>query len=93
MCGTDVLYEVKEDEMKEQMHRFMVAIVWKKRIYNSPKVGRGSGILISPNLVLTVAHNFYFNKDRVEDNFFELYVGQCGKMLRPYKIEAVFTPK
>ena len=93
MCGTDVLYEVKEkEEMKEQIHRFMVAIVWRKRISNSPKIGRGSGILISQNLVLTVAHNFYFDRDRVEDNCFELFVGQSGPMLRPYKIEAVFTP-
>ena len=92
MFGTDVLYDVKEKEMKEQLHRFMVAIVWRKEIFNSPKTGRGSGILISPNLVLTVAHNFYFDGDRVEDKFFELFVGQSGPMLRPYKIEAVFTP-
>ena len=92
MFGTDVLYDVKEKEMKEQIHRFMVAIVWRKRISNSPKIGRGSGILISQNLVLTVAHNFYFDRDRVEDNCFELFVGQSGPMLRPYKIEAVFTP-
>ena len=65
MCGNDVLYEVKEKEMKERLHKFIVAIVWRGKNINIPPVGRGSGVLISPNLVLTVAHNFYHEGHRV----------------------------
>ena len=65
MCGSDVLYEVKELEMKERLHKFMVAIVWKMKKYHVSLEGRGSGILISPNLILTVANNLFYQMERV----------------------------
>ena len=80
MCGTDVLYEVKKKEMRQRMHRFMVAIVWRRTKHGVPSVGRGSGVLISPNLILTVAHNFFHNRERVENLYFELFIGQRGKL-------------
>ena len=42
------------------MHKFMVAIVWRKTMGKVLCIGRGSGVLISPNLILTVAQNFYY---------------------------------
>ena len=42
------------------MHKFIVAIVWRKTIGKALCIGRGSGVLVSPNLILTVAHNFYY---------------------------------
>jgi V8-like Glu-specific endopeptidase len=47
--------------MKEKLHKNIVAIIWRN---NLGLVGRGSGLLISPDLVLTCAHNLY--NDRFE---------------------------
>ena len=41
--------------MTETMHKNMVVINWKKE----GAQGKGSGVLISKNLVFTCAHNFY----------------------------------
>ena len=42
------------------MHKFIVAVVWRKTMGKVLCIGRGSGVLISPNLILTVAQNFYY---------------------------------
>lgn len=46
--------------MAERLHKFQVAILWPH-----PTGGyvKGSGILISKNLVLTCAHIFYLPED------------------------------
>lgn len=75
--------------MVQNLHKNIVAIIWRNR-YN--RVGRGSGVLISKDLVLTCAHNFYYEEKRVEDILFSIYPGACGKLERPYKIEKSFIP-
>lgn len=46
---------------------YQVAIIWRNNKLQASTVGRGSGLLISKNLVLTVAHNFYNKMLRVDD--------------------------
>ncbi len=63
--------------MQHILHKWQVAIVWQ----SDPSIGpaRGSGLLISKNLVLTVAHNFYDKKHKQVDlNIVNLYPGQYG---------------
>ncbi len=64
--------------MPELLHKWQVAIVWKLDQYQGNKVGRGSGLLISSDLVLTAAHNFYYNMQRVDNQRVNLYPGQFG---------------
>lgn len=84
MCGTDKLYEVKQNEMNEKLHKNIVAIVWKNSF---GLVGRGSGLLVSPNLVLTCAHNLYNDRfERVEEEYFRIYPGQHGSLGAAYRV-------
>jgi len=78
--------------MTEKLHKNVVAIIWKQKQAHFDQVGRGSGLLISKNLVLTSAHNFYYKKERVSDTSFDIYPGQYGSLGRSYKIERVFIP-
>jgi len=43
--------------MLERMHRFNTCIIWRI----GKTVGRGSGILISENVVLTCSHIFEYS--------------------------------
>ena len=52
--------------MQERLHKFQTAIIWRDEY----KVGRGSGLLISQNLVLTCAHNFYDDMLAVHTDLF-----------------------
>ena len=69
--------------MNYRLHKFQTAIIRREKGND----GRGSGILISPNLVLTCAHNFWSNMQIVDANYFEIYVGQSGLLEKPYRIE------
>lgn len=48
--------------MAERLHKFQVAILWPHP-YLTGGYAKGSGILISKNLVLTCAHIFYSPED------------------------------
>ena len=69
--------------MNHKMHKNVVLILWRR--YKTI-LGRGSGLLISPNLVLTSAHNFFYEYVRIEDKTFEIYPGICGPLANPYRI-------
>ena len=79
------------------LHKWQVAIVWKLDKSQGNRVGRGSGLLISRDLVLTAAHNFYYEflgkMHQVDINRVNLYPGQCGQLSNPYKIKEVYIPK
>ena len=50
--------------MQNRLHRHIVAIVWRMQ----GTVGRGTGLIISKDLVLTSAHNLYHNLMEVDRN-------------------------
>ena len=79
--------------MKDRLHKFQVALVWRQDKFQASAVGRGSGLLISRNLVLTVAHNFYNKLQKVDDSLIEVYPGQFGSLKTPYGVEKVFIPE
>jgi hypothetical protein len=66
MIGNDKLCKVENQQMKDRLHKFQVSIVWRQDVSKGSAVGRGSGLLISRDLVLTCAHNFYCMKEKVD---------------------------
>ena len=48
--------------MSERIHKHICAIIWRDKF----RTGRGSGIMISRDLVLTAANNFYDPSNRVD---------------------------
>ena len=75
--------------MDQPRHKNIVAIIWR----NKGKACRGSGALISKDLVLTSAHNFYYQNQQVPNELFEIYPGLCGKLGKHFKIDKVFIPE
>lgn len=54
----------------------------------------GSGVLISPNLVLTAAHNVWFRAKNREFSNFKFYPGACGSLesSTSYNCSIVYYP-
>jgi V8-like Glu-specific endopeptidase len=48
----------------------------------------GSGVLISRDLILTAAHNFYDKDLRKENGGFKFYLGACGTAEKYYELES-----
>ena len=85
-----MLTKVSSENVAKDLHKNNVAILWRD---TKNQIGRGSGILISKNLVLTCAHNLYWLGQRVNNNLFSIYPGLDGKLERAYKIEACYIPE
>jgi V8-like Glu-specific endopeptidase len=69
------LRKVSELEMKQPCHRWIGALTFE---VSKGQVGKGSAILISSNLILTVAHNIYDRKYQTSHTKFKFYLGACG---------------
>ena len=56
---------------------------------------KASGILISKELVLTCAHNFYtpYDLSLVNLNIVEIYIAPSGRLGDPYQVEKIYIPK
>ena len=48
--------------MSQRIHKHICAINWRDEF----KYGKGSGIMISRDLVLTTANSIYYKKSRVD---------------------------
>ena len=75
--------------MEQAIHKNIAVVLWMHKNV----VGRGSGLLISRNLILTCAHNFFYRNQMVDLSFYSIYPGQSGKLVDPYSIESVYIPK
>jgi V8-like Glu-specific endopeptidase len=65
------------------LHRSIGAITFLNK---NKQLGMGSGVLISPNLVLTVAHNIYDRAYNCENEEFKFYLGADGVASSYYEI-------
>lgn len=76
--------------MSKQLHKHIGVILF--RINQTSKMGRGTGILISPDLVLTCAHNIYNKFSGELHREIKFYHGQCGVMEKHCEIDDFFFP-
>lgn len=77
--------------MRELPHRLIGAVIFKK--HNKADISLGTGILISPDIVLTAAHNLYNFKNKAEHKKFRFYLGQSGRLTSYYSVETVYYPE
>ena len=67
--------------MGERLHKFQVAINYPRPFDKGDDI-KGSGILISKDLVLTCAHNFYYKGELVDKNKVKIYVAPFGELIK-----------
>ena len=72
--------------MDKRLHKFTCAIVIKQ----GGRTAVGSGMLISKNLVLTCAHNFFLQSNRVDDASMKIYPGAYGELKSPKTVDKVY---
>ena len=77
--------------MDNLLHRNVAVVLWRDPKFH--QIGRGSGLFISKNLLLTSAHNFYNKTQKVPLEYFEIYPKQCGKLTKCYRIDQIYIPK
>ena len=79
------LFEVPKDDMGNQPYCNIGALTFRSR--NIPEdLGKGTGTLISADLVLTSAHNLYSSKTGEVYFDFKFYPGQHGILTNPCEI-------
>lgn len=76
--------------MKSKLHKNITAIIIRK---NNAIFARGSGLLISRNLVLTCAHNLKHMNKLFAAESIDIYPGVYGPFNKPYKVESYKLPK
>jgi V8-like Glu-specific endopeptidase len=84
------LYQIQEEDMKNDIfHKSIVALV----IENNSLEVRASGVLISPDLVLTSAHNLFDHKTKMEAKTVNCYIGVNGISKKIYNTDDFYYPK
>ena len=74
--------------MTKVPHKHVVAIIWRN---HENEVGRGSGVLVSGNVVITCAHNLYHRTVPVHESWLEIYVAPWGELGKFYKVEKYYV--
>jgi V8-like Glu-specific endopeptidase len=85
LVRNEELSPVERHDLKSTLHRSMVALTF---VNGMRKLCVGSGVLISPNLVLTAAHNVYDKNYQSEHDNFKVYQGADGVAKKYYEVES-----
>ena len=91
--GGEPLYQVTPKEHTMRLHKYIGALLASNK--NAPgEIIMGSGVLISPDLVLTAAHNVWYRKVNQENCDIKFYPQLCGplKSSPSYSCSVVFYP-
>jgi V8-like Glu-specific endopeptidase len=86
------LFEVSEKLQSEQLHKFIGVLLSQNDKYPGNFI-RGSGILISADLVLTAAHNVWCRDAQNKNKNFCFYPGHRGHLKNPIECSVVYYPK
>ena len=78
--------------MGKQPYCNIGALTFRSR-QNAGLIGKGTGTLISPNLVLTTACCIYSSHTGEVHFDFKFYPGQHGELEEPYEIEDISFPE
>ncbi len=87
------MYQVTDQDFKaDKFHNYIGALL----SYNSLSKGKevkGTAVLIAPNLILTVAHNFYDKLNDTQNIEIKFYLGVNGKLSKYYEVESFYYPE
>ena len=86
--------------MTGSLHKYQVVILWPNPELKGD-YGKGSGILISKDIVLTCAHNFYIplipetsrSGTQITKDIVDVYVAPSGSLGDPCDVEKIYIPQ
>jgi hypothetical protein len=81
---------VNHGAMRQPLHRHIGLLCFRNKENDS--IGRGTGVLISPNLVLTAAQNVWSRTAKADNYEFMFYPGLNGDLKGYKKIEQISFP-
>ena len=77
--------------MGKSIHRHIGPLIFRNQ--SDSLLGRGTGVLISPNLVLTAAQNVWSRRTKNENIELTFHPGQHGELREGKKVERIFYPQ
>jgi V8-like Glu-specific endopeptidase len=89
----DLLYRVKEKEMKDIPHRLIGVLLCRAKTRGT--LIKGTAFLISPDLVLTCSHNLYdkeYSEEYYNVRFYPGHFGVLNTKTGGYEVESIFVP-
>ena len=92
-CKGQLLYQATDQDFKsDKFHNYIGALLSYNPLSKGKEV-KGTAVLIAPNLILTVAHNFYDKLNDTQNIDTKFYLGLNGKLSKCYEIESFFYPE
>lgn len=80
-------------ELLKFPHNAIGAITFRHHTIQGKNINNGTGFLVAPNLVLTVAHNVYDKIGKKEYLDIQFYPSLYGRLNNPIKVTAYRIPE
>jgi V8-like Glu-specific endopeptidase len=85
LINNEELFCIEGKDLKTLLHRSIGALTFINQV---KKMAKGSAAIISPNLILTAAHNIFNKSYQKEYDDFKFYLGVDGVAEKYYEIES-----
>ena len=86
----EMLSEIPREEMTGPIHKHIGVLLFESE--HTIAYGKGTAMLISPNLALTCAHNIFNRRTGEQYCKIKFFPGQAGVLERPMEVDKVFFP-